>query len=229
MTRAYALLKERGYLASRQGSGSVAQLPHGPRRPQRHAAQPRRPPRAESIDLTCAAPLAPPGVAAAYERAVERAARRTCRHRLLPLRAPALREAIARRYDERGLPTDPGADPGDLGALSALAVATRAFVGPGDRVLMESPTYPNAIATLRRSGARIAGADIEPDRLGRRRILAAVRQVRPRLAYLMPDFHNPTGAADGRRAAGRARRRAAPRPRRWRSSTRRWPRWPSTT
>ena len=95
-------------------------------------------------------------MAAAYERAVEQ----------LPsfltgtgyyLRAARPPEAVARRYDERGLPTSPEQIVVTSGALSAIAVATQALVGVGDRVLVESPTYPNAIATLRRSGARIAG------------------------------------------------------------------------
>lgn len=191
VTRAYAHLKELGYLASRQGSGSTAQLPAA-------AAvgdlllnpQPGEPGR---IDLTCAAPVAPTGVAAAYEKALAELPCHLPENGYFPSGLPALREAVARRYAERGLPTDPDQILITSGALSALAIVVRAFVDTGDRVLMESPTYPNAIATLRSARARIAGADIDQTGWATSSLVDSVRQVRPAAAYLMPDFHNPTG------------------------------------
>jgi DNA-binding transcriptional MocR family regulator len=79
------------------------------------------------------------------------------------------------------------------GALAGVAIATRALVRPGDRVVLESPTYPNAIATLRHGGARLVGADVGREDAEVESVVAAARQVRPRVAYLIPDFHNPTG------------------------------------
>jgi DNA-binding transcriptional MocR family regulator len=190
VTRAYALLKERGYLAARQGAGSVTQLPVSA-----SASDMLLNPAsgANGINLSCAAPMAPPGVMAAYEAALAELPGHLPEYGYFPTGLPALREAIARRYDERGLPTDPEQILVTSGALSALAVAARAFVDPGDRVLMESPSYPNAIASLRSGGARIVGADIDQTGWATSSLVDTVRQVRPRSAYLMPDFHNPTG------------------------------------
>ena len=42
------------------------------------------------------------------------------------------------------------------GALAAAAIVAKALAGPGDRVLVESPVYPNATEALRTSGARLA-------------------------------------------------------------------------
>ncbi|MGH3333165.1 MAG: PLP-dependent aminotransferase family protein [Nocardioidaceae bacterium] len=193
VTRAYAHLRERGYLVSRQGSGSLAQLPTARGGQQDNLLSPGDSPE-DSIDLTCAASPAPPGVAAAYEKAVEQLPSFLTGTGYFPSGLPALREAVARRYDERGLATSPDQIVITSGALAAIAVATRALAGVGDRVLMESPTYPNAIATLRRSGARIASVGVEPDGWDVDGLRTAVRQVTPRLAYLIPDFHNPTGA-----------------------------------
>ena len=191
VTRAYTHLRELGYVASRQGSGSVAQLPTtaavGDSLLSPEPAMPG------SIDLTCAAPVAPTGVAAAYEKAIAELPCHLPASGYFPSGLPALREAVARRYAERGLPTDPDQILITSGALSALAVVVRAFVDPGDRVLMESPTYPNAIATLRSARARIAGADIDQSGWATSSLIDAVRQVRPAAAYLMPDFQNPTG------------------------------------
>jgi DNA-binding transcriptional MocR family regulator len=191
VTRAYAHLRDQGFLVSRQGSGSVVQLPSAPA-----ASDMLLDPGtggADTINLTCAAPMAPTGVATAYEAALADLPGHLPEYGYFPSGLPALREAIARRYDERGLPTDPDQVLVTSGALSALAIVSRAFVGAGDRLLMENPTYPNAIATLRGSGARVVGADIDQHGWATASLVDTVRQVRPGSAYLMPDFHNPTG------------------------------------
>ena len=78
------------------------------------------------VDLTCAAPVAPAGVTAAYEQAVAQLPCHLSEHRLLPLRAArAARGAIADRYAERGLPTDPEQVLVTAGALSGLAIVRR--------------------------------------------------------------------------------------------------------
>lgn len=196
VTRAYARLRERGYLASRQGSGSVAAVPHAAGvRDTLLDPTPIDPEHGDggAINLSCAAPTAAPGILAAYEAAVAELPAHLPEFGYYPSGLPALREAIARRYAERGLPTDTEQILVTSGALSALAVVGRAFVGPGDRVLTESPTYPNAIATLRASSARLAGADLDRSGWATSSLVDAVTQVRPATAYLMPDFHNPTG------------------------------------
>lgn len=196
VTRAYGHLRERGYLASRRGSGSVAQLPVARGGRQDNLLSPGDFPE-DSIDLTCAASPAPPGVAAAFESAVEQLPTYLTGTGYYPSGLPALREAIARRYDERGLPTSADQIVVTSGALAAVAIVTRALTGVGDRVVMESPTYPNAIATLRRSGARIVGVGVEPTGWDAEAIRTVLRQTSPKVAYLIPDFHNPTGALMG--------------------------------
>jgi DNA-binding transcriptional MocR family regulator len=192
VSRAYAVLRDRGFLVSRQGSGSVAQLPVAPGGSHDHLLAPGDD--ADSIDLTCAAPAAPPGVAQAYEAAVAELPAFLGGTGYFPSGLPALREAIARRYDERGLPTTPDQIVVTAGALAAMAITTRALTGPGDRMLLESPTYPNVIGTLRRSGARLVGVGVDPTGWDIEMVRATVRQASPRVAYLIPDFHNPTGA-----------------------------------
>jgi DNA-binding transcriptional MocR family regulator len=80
------------------------------------------------------------------------------------------------------------------GALAGLAVTARALLAPGDRVMLESPTYPNAIDTLRRSGARPVGLPLGAGGWDLDAAEATLRQTAPRAAYLIPDFHNPTGS-----------------------------------
>jgi DNA-binding transcriptional MocR family regulator len=206
VTRAYAELRDRGYLTSRQGSGSVAALPGTPegRRPGGVLVPPGDFSGAV-VDLTCASMAAPPGTMAAYEAAVAQLPRFLGGTGYHPLGLPDLREALAARYTERGLPTDPDEVMVTSGALAGLAIATRALLSPGDRVVLENPTYPNAIDTLRRSSARPVALPLGPDGWDLEAADATLRQTAPRAAYLVPDFHNPTGAllseADRRRLA----------------------------
>ena len=55
------------------------------------------------------------------------------------------------------------AAPSTPGALSAASIVAQAFTGPGDRVLVESPVYPNATLAIRHSGARLVGSPVDPD------------------------------------------------------------------
>jgi DNA-binding transcriptional MocR family regulator len=195
VTRAYDDLRELGYLASRQGSGSVAALPgsaFGYRGD--HLLPPGVVAPDGAIDLTVAAPAAPPGTMAAFEAAVRMLPGHLGATGYSPSGLPELREAIAARYDARGLPTSPDQVIVTAGALAGLAVAARAVAGRGDRALVESPTYPNAIATLEHAGTRVAGIDVDHTGWDVAQVEATVLRARPRLAYLIPDFHNPTGA-----------------------------------
>jgi DNA-binding transcriptional MocR family regulator len=194
VARAYALLRERGYVESRRGSGSVARLPGRPGTTTDRLLSPAADTAEDVLDLTVAAPLAPAGLAAAYDRAVERLPAYLHGTAYFPAGLPLLREAIARRYTERGLPTSPEQVVVTSGALSAVAVAGRALAGVGDRILVESPTYPNATAALRASGARLVGVGVDPPGWDLDAVLATLRQVAARAAYLVPDFQNPTGA-----------------------------------
>ena len=193
VTRAYAVLKDRGYVSSRRGSGSESALPYR----QRHEVAAGLNPGLDTagcIDLTCAAMPAPAGLASAYRAAVEELPAYTGGAGYRPLGLPELREASAARYRERGLLTTADEIMVTSGALAAIALAGRSLLGAGDRVLMESPTYPNAIATLRQTGARPVSLPLDPSGWDVDAIAAAVRQTAPRAALLIPDFHNPTGA-----------------------------------
>jgi DNA-binding transcriptional MocR family regulator len=191
VTRAYEVLREAGYLVSRRGSGSVASVPGG--RPATGGPLRTGDERDGWLDLTCAAPAALPGTAEAYEAAARELPRHLTSTGYDPYGLPELRAAIADRFTARGLPTSPEQVMVTSGSLAALGIVTRAYLGPGDRVLMESPTYPNAIAALRRSGVRPVGLPLEADGWDVEALEIALRQSAPRAAYLVPDFQNPTG------------------------------------
>jgi DNA-binding transcriptional MocR family regulator len=94
------------------------------------------------------------------------------------------------------------------GGQAAIALVLAAVVNPGDRVLVEHPTYPNALEAVHGRGARCVPVPLDlgssgADAWDLELVTAAVRDAAPRLAYLIPDHQNPTGALLD--AAGRER------------------------
>ncbi|SDC69101.1 PLP-dependent aminotransferase family protein [Nocardioides lianchengensis] len=193
VTRAYAVLRDSGYAEARQGAGTFTRVPGGRQRVHDKALMPWPDTDRDTVDLTCASATAPPGLAAAYVDAVAALPAHLGGHGYFPTGLPELQAAIARRYDERGLPTDPGQVIVTAGALAATAIAVRALAGPGDRAVVDTPVYPNASESVRLTGARLVGAEVDPDRWDVSALTAAVRQAAPTVAYLIPDFQNPTG------------------------------------
>ena len=192
VTRAYATLRDAGYAEARQGAGTFTRVPGGRHRAHDRALLPGAAD-GDAIDLNCAASSAPPGLAAAYAEAAAELPAYFGGHGYFPAGLPLLQAAIAATYDARGLPTDPDQIMVTPGALSAAAVVAQAFTGTGDRVLVESPVYPNATLAIRHSGARLASSPVDPDGWDLDAAGAALRQTAPKLAYLIPDFQNPTG------------------------------------
>ena len=192
VTRAYAALAEAGYAVARQGSGTYTRLPGGRRQAFDRSLTPHDG-SDDLIDLSCAASSAPPGIAAAYAEAVADLPLYLGGSGYFPTGLPALQQAIAATYDARGLPTDPDQVLVVPGALSGLMVVAQGLVRTRDRALVESPGYPNGHAALRRAGARWVGAPMDVDGWDLDAIGRVVRDARPRLAYLVPDFQNPTG------------------------------------
>lgn len=200
VTRAYAELTAAGWAHPRVGSGTFLALP-GRREVLPGALVPQA---GVALDLTAAAATCVPGTQALVERAVARLPALLRGPGYEPVGLPALRAAIAARYAARGLPTDPDQLVVTSGALAGIALVARTVLRRGDRALVENPTYPSAVGALRATGARLLPVPVGPrDGLDLDVALAALRAARPRLAYLVPDHHNPTGHVlpDGSRAA----------------------------
>ena len=80
------------------------------------------------------------------------------------------------------------------GAQGALHLLAARLLGPGDVVLVEQPTYPNALEAFRRTGARLVPFPVTGEGWDLDLLAETFASLRPRLAYLQPDFQNPTGA-----------------------------------
>jgi len=80
------------------------------------------------------------------------------------------------------------------GCQQALDLLARAFVQPGDLVMVEDPVYPGLREVFHRSGARLIGLPVTEIGLDVGSLDLALRRERPRLLLVTPDFQNPTGA-----------------------------------
>jgi DNA-binding transcriptional MocR family regulator len=192
---AYDLLTQDGKIVRRQGSGTrvaPAVLRSDLGRPV-DSANPLFMHLLEPLDnvlqLTCAAPkVVPPEVREAYLTALGTSFTGDLGYR--PVGHPLLREAIAERYTQRGVPTSPDQILVTTGGQQALALLAKLLVGPGDRVVIEAPTYPGAIEVFRESAAvfrPVGPGDVEA-------VIHRMREDNPAAVYLIPTHQNPTGA-----------------------------------
>ncbi|MFI5547214.1 PLP-dependent aminotransferase family protein [Streptomyces sp. NPDC051815] len=198
VTGAYDLLRESGYVRSRRGSGTWTELPEGHRPVGAHALVGAGGYSADGdpgIDLAIAAMGAPEGALVdALARAAPRlpeAARTPGYH---PFGLPDLRTAVAERFTRRGLPTRPEQILVTSGAQQAFTLVVSLLCGPGDRVVTENPTYANALDALRHARLRTGSIAVSDSGWDMEIAESTLRQTVPRLAYTIPDFHNPTGA-----------------------------------
>jgi DNA-binding transcriptional MocR family regulator len=192
VSAAYRALRETGHLTSRRGAGSWTTLPAGHRGATSGlwAAGDDR----EMMDLGVAASRAPVELVPAARAAADDLPRYLGSAGYHPAGLIELREAVAAGYTARGVATSPEQILITAGTQQALDLVVRLSVPAGSPVLVEAPTYPNALAALSARRARINTHGIDPAAgWDGEMLLGALRQTRPRLTYVIPEFHNPTG------------------------------------
>ena len=211
VSRALADLSREGVLVTRPGTGTYTAAPR-----RRQAGDPARywwqtvALADRAVDTTGLSPLADPpqaddviSLAAGY---------------LHPSLMPqaALRAALARasrlpdawdRPPAAGLPglrswfaqaAVPGLDARDVlitsGGQSALSAVFRALVPAGAPLLVESPTYPGALAVAGAAGLRPVPVPADRDGVIPEHLAEAFRRTGAQALYCQPTYHNPTGA-----------------------------------
>ncbi|WP_431676543.1 PLP-dependent aminotransferase family protein [Kitasatospora sp. KL5] len=123
--------------------------------------------------------------------ALARAARRPdAWHRAPAAGLAPLRAIFARQAGGTVGPEDVLVTGGGQGALSMLF---RAVAAPGSPLLVESPTYPGALAAARAAGLRPVPVPTDEDGVRPDLLADAFAMTGARLFYCQPTFHNPTG------------------------------------
>lgn len=188
-TRAYDELRRRGVLHSRQGSGSVLRVPTSSTTASSLIVDPDDP---DTIALTFSAPSGPAGLTRAFAAAAEQLPSLLTTTGYLPDGLPLLRGVVAQDYTDAGLPTDPDQVIVTNGAQGALSLVGRTFGRPGAGLLVEGTSYPHGVESLTGFGYRTSPLPIGDEPWDVEAAAAAAPHVAA--AYLIPDFHNPTGA-----------------------------------
>ncbi|GAA0688850.1 PLP-dependent aminotransferase family protein [Vreelandella titanicae] len=106
-----------------------------------------------------------------------------------------LREDIARTLNDRAISVHPNQILMTFGANHALDLIVRHFVEPGEVVLVESPGYYPMFGKLRLQRAKTIGITRGPQGLDLDMLEQSIREYRPRLLFVQPMAHNPTGTS----------------------------------
>ncbi len=106
---------------------------------------------------------------------------------------PRLRQAIAALLVERGIQVDAGRVCVTNGCQQGIDLAAKVFVGLGDAVFVEQPSFLGALEAFRARGARVVGVPIDRHGLRVDLLPSLIQRHRPKLLYCMPTYQNPTG------------------------------------
>ncbi len=80
------------------------------------------------------------------------------------------------------------------GSMQADAFLFRHLLEAGDQVVVEAPSYDRTLLSLRDMGADIIPVELESDGIDVEALERALRDgARPKLAHIIPNFHNPAG------------------------------------
>ncbi len=106
-----------------------------------------------------------------------------------------LREQLAAFMGSKGVK---GLTPDGLivttGSQQALDLLGKTLIGPGDKVIVEGPTFLATIQCFRLYGAEIITAPIDGQGVQTDKLEALIAEHKPKFVYLIPTFGNPSGA-----------------------------------
>ena len=103
-----------------------------------------------------------------------------------------LREMIARHTGRLGIEASPENILITTGSQQALDLLGKIFINPGDRILVESPTYLGALQAWNAYGAEFIPVPVDENGMDTDALEEALLSG-PKFIYVLPNFQNPTG------------------------------------
>jgi 2-aminoadipate transaminase len=103
-----------------------------------------------------------------------------------------LREMIARHTARYGITITPENILITSGSQQALDILGKVLINPGDRILVESPTYLGALQAWSAYGAEYVPVPMDKDGMITNELEGALRSG-PKFIYVLPNFQNPSG------------------------------------
>ena len=80
------------------------------------------------------------------------------------------------------------------GSQQALDLLGKTMISPGDKVIVEGPTFLATIQCFRLYGAELISAPVDEDGVDTDALEKLVAEHQPKFVYLIPTFGNPSGA-----------------------------------
>ncbi|NDZ11413.1 aspartate aminotransferase [Variovorax sp. WS11] len=80
------------------------------------------------------------------------------------------------------------------GSQQALDLLGKTLISPGDKVIVEGPTFLATIQCFRLYGAELISAPIDAEGVQVDRLEQLIAEHKPKFVYLIPTFGNPSGA-----------------------------------
>lgn len=105
-----------------------------------------------------------------------------------------LRAEITALMAERGMEARPEQVLVTAGSQQGLDLAARILLAPGDRIILERPSYLAALQAFGLAEAQIVSAPSDANGMDVDWVERYVEQHRVKAIYVVPDFGNPTGA-----------------------------------
>ncbi|PWW83365.1 GntR family transcriptional regulator [Prosthecochloris marina] len=107
---------------------------------------------------------------------------------------PSLLESLGEFLAARGLPTERERLMITTGSQQAISILARAFLDPGDRVLVENPCFIGALSAFKSCQAELTGLSVDKEGISIGDLDVEANSTDPaKLLYITPYFHNPGG------------------------------------
>jgi DNA-binding transcriptional MocR family regulator len=105
-----------------------------------------------------------------------------------------LRSQLSAFMKGKGVEVDPSGLIVTTGSQQALDLLGKTLISPGDKVIVEGPTFLATIQCFRLYGAQLISAPIDADGVDVDKLEALIAEHKPKFVYLIPTFGNPSGA-----------------------------------
>ncbi len=105
-----------------------------------------------------------------------------------------LREQLAAFMGSKGVQVTPDGLIVTTGSQQALDLLGKTMIDPGDKVIVEGPTFLATIQCFRLYGAELISAPIDANGVDTDELEKLIAQHKPKFVYLIPTFGNPSGA-----------------------------------
>jgi 2-aminoadipate transaminase len=106
---------------------------------------------------------------------------------------PPLREMIARMMQQSGVPCDAEGVLITSGSQQALDLIGKVLIDPGDRILVEEPTYLGALQAWNVYQAGYVTVPTDDDGMQPEPLARILDENRVKFIYALPNFQNPSG------------------------------------